>query len=433
MLKFALKNLKTKIARAVLASIAVILCTTIALVSYNTANQMEDGVISTAGYYDTIVGPEGSPLQLALSSMFFVENPLGTISYEYYEKLKDNPSVNEIYPFAAGDSYRSVPIIGTVAEYLDKYRLQSGRMFSEPEEAVLGYEVGRSGVLEIGDKFAGVHGFAEGGHVHDDFEYVVVGVLSKTGTASDNVIFTTVESVWIIHGHGECDDVHDHDENDHGDDDKHHHDDDHGHDDDHEHHNGHGHYEDKHGHDHDHDKVQGPLVSLIIRTDSLAAHNSIKSEFDDIPGVQAINPAAVLRELLDNLSMGRDILYILAAIIIFMTAVIIYVTTASFIEDSKKDILIMRLVGIKRKTIFSLFLIQTAFISLVSMAVSFIISIGVLFAINRFTAQTFGIVIDPARHYPGEIALLLAVFIIVIISAVISIIPAYRHDPLEVK
>lgn len=131
--------------------------------------------------------------------------------------------------------------------------------------------------------------------------------------------------------------------------------------------------------------------------------------------------------------MGRDILYILAAVIMFMTAVIIYVTTASFIEDSKKDILIMRLVGIKRKTIFSMFIVQSAFIAIVSMGISFLLSIGILSLINQFTTANLGILIDAMKRYPGEGLVLLSVFIIVIISAVISIIPAYKRDPLEVK
>ncbi len=405
MLKFALKNLKTKFTRTVLASIAVILCTVIALISYNTANQVEDGVISTAGFYDTIVGPEGSPLQLALSSMFYVENPLGTISYEHYENLRNNPVVKEIYPIASGDSYRTARIIGTVPEYLARYQLKSGRMFSEPGEVVLGYNIAKSRVLQIGDEFVGVHGFAESGHVHDDFEYKVVGLLAKTGTAADNVIYTPIESVWLVHG------GHDQEDEEVG-------------------HEAEG---EAHDHGHEDEKVTGDIVSMIIRTESLAAHSRLVSEYKNIPGVQAINPASVLRELLGNLTMGRDILYVLAAIIVFMTAVVIYVTTASFIEDSKKDILVMRLVGIKRKTILSLFVLQTAFISALSIAVSFLISRAALFVINQFTVQSLGIVIDGAKLYPGEFGILLSVFVIIIISALISIIPAYRHDPLEVK
>ncbi len=458
MLKFALKNLKTKVIRTVLASIAVVLCATIALVSFNTANQVQDGVISTAGYYDTIVGPEGSPLQLTLSSMFYVENPLGTIPYEYYVNLKNDPSVKKVYPIAAGDSYRMVPIIGTIPEYLEEYRLSSGRIFYEYEEAVLGYNVARTGVLQIGDIFSGVHGFAEQGHVHDYFEYAVVGVLAKTGTASDNVIFTTVESVWIIHDHGACgheDHYHDHD-CDHGHNGNDYHDEhcdhehqqdcdhdhyDEGHEGDHHHVEGCGH-EDcdhescgyAHQEDHHHDaKITGDLVALVIRTESLAAHSMLVSEFQEIPGVQAVNPTAVLRDLLGNLNMGRDILFVLAAIIVFMTAVVIYVTTASFVEDSKKDLQVMRLVGIKRKTIFSIFVLQAAFISAVSIALSFIISSVVLIGISMLTSQNLGIVIDPTKRYPGEFVLVFAIFLIVLGSAIISIIPVYKHDPLEVK
>ena len=420
MIKFALKNLRTRLTRGILACIAVILCTTIALITYNTAHQVEEGVISTAGYYDTIIGPEGSPLELVFSSMFFTESPLGTIPYEYYEKVKENPSVTEAYPMAAGDNYQGIPIIGTVPGYLEDYEVQEGELFEATEEAVIGSNVADAGVLEIGDKFVGVHGFEENGHVHDEFEYEVVGILSESGTATDNVIFTTAESVWVIHDHDhdECGDDHDHNDHDHND---------------HADEEGHEHDHDEHLHDHDHEEVTGELVSIILRTEGLAAHTELKSEFDEIAGVQAVNPTTVLRDLIDNLNLGRDVLFILAGIIVFMAAVVIYVTTASFVEDSKKDILIMRLLGIKRKTIFSLFVVQTVIISVVSIAISFIISYIGLHLINTFTADRMGILIDPSKHYPGEFLLVLGVFAIIVISAIISIIPVYKHDPLEVE
>ena len=420
MIKFALKNLRTRLTRGILACIAVILCTTIALITYNTAHQVEEGVISTAGYYDTIIGPEGSPLELVFSSMFFTESPLGTISYEYYEKVKENPSVTEAYPMAAGDNYQGIPIIGTVPGYLEDYEVQEGELFEATEEAVIGSNVADAGVLEIGDKFVGVHGFEENGHVHDEFEYEVVGILSESGTATDNVIFTTAESVWVIHDHDhdDCGDDHDHNDHDHND---------------HADEEGHEHDHDEHLHDHDHEEVTGELVSIILRTEGLAAHTELKSEFDEIAGVQAVNPTTVLRDLIDNLNLGRDVLFILAGIIVFMAAVVIYVTTASFVEDSKKDILIMRLLGIKRKTIFSLFVVQTVIISVVSIAISFIISYIGLHLINTFTADRMGILIDPSKHYPGEFLLVLGVFAIIVISAIISIIPVYKHDPLEVE
>ncbi len=425
LLNFALKNLRTKLTRAVLASLAIILCATIALVSYNTAKQVQDGVISTAGFYDTIVGPEGSPLQLALATMFFVENPLGTIPYEHYEKLRHNPAVREIYPFAAGDFYRTTRIIGTVPAYLQRYELQEGRIFAQPGEAVIGYQVARSGILRLDDVFVGAHGFAVNGHIHDDFEYRVVGVLAKSRTAADNVIFTPIESVWLVH----ADHDHEHADHDH----------EHGHEDTHDY--VHGQPEGGSGegssrqdgdmHGQEAGELKGDLVSIMLRTESLAAHARLVAAYREIPGVQAINPASVLRELLVNLTLGRDILYALAAIIMFMAAIVIYVTTASFVEDSKKDLLIMRLVGIKRKTIVPLFVLQTVFLAAVSMAVSFFLSFLALLLINRFTAANFGLVIDGAKRYPAEMLILLVIFVIIVVSSLVSIFPVYRHDPLE--
>jgi hypothetical protein len=53
-------------------------------------------------------------------------------------------------------------------------------MFSAPGEAVIGYSIEQSRVLKIDDEFIGAHGLADSGHVHEDFKYKVVGVLTKT-------------------------------------------------------------------------------------------------------------------------------------------------------------------------------------------------------------------------------------------------------------
>ena len=63
------------------------IATTISLLAFNISSQVEDGIIQTVTFYDTLVGANGSETQLALNTLFFTGNPVGTISYEHYEKL----------------------------------------------------------------------------------------------------------------------------------------------------------------------------------------------------------------------------------------------------------------------------------------------------------------------------------------------------------
>ena len=76
MFKFAIKNLLTRKSKFLITMIAIFVSTVIVLFSYNVARQINDGMITTATYYDVVVGPNGSSTDLVLSAMFFT----GTLS-----------------------------------------------------------------------------------------------------------------------------------------------------------------------------------------------------------------------------------------------------------------------------------------------------------------------------------------------------------------
>ena len=202
MLKFAIKNMAIKKVKIILIALSVVISSTVALLAYNVSEQVDDGFKTTAAYYDMIVGPSGSSTQLAMNTMFFTEKPLGTISYEYYEQIKnDTMRVNRAVPFTMGDSYNSAKIVGTSTDFLDGKELDSGKLFSEKFEAVLGAEVAKKYGLDIGDELITSHGISEGGAAHESTPLKVVGILSSTKTAYDNVIFTGIETVWATHAH----------------------------------------------------------------------------------------------------------------------------------------------------------------------------------------------------------------------------------------
>ena len=69
MLSFALKNLKVKKIQVILVVISIVISAGVAVLSYNTAEQVSDGITSTAGYYSAIIGPSGSETQLAMNTM----------------------------------------------------------------------------------------------------------------------------------------------------------------------------------------------------------------------------------------------------------------------------------------------------------------------------------------------------------------------------
>ena len=156
-----------------------------------------------AAAIDLVVGAKGSPLQLVLAGVYHVDVPPGNIPLEEVEWLRRNPLIREVIPIALGDSYRGYHIVGTEPAFLGLYgaRLAGGALWSAPLEAVLGAEVARRSGLALGAQFAGSHGLVEGGEVHADNPYRVVGILAPAGTVIDRLVLTGVDSVWKVHEH----------------------------------------------------------------------------------------------------------------------------------------------------------------------------------------------------------------------------------------
>ena len=158
-----------------------------------------------AAAIDLVVGAKGSPLQLVLSGIYHVDVPPGNIPLAEVATLRADPLIAEVVPIAMGDSFHGAHIVGTEPAFLGLYhaRLASGALWQAPMEAVLGADIARQSGLAIGARFAGSHGLAEGGEVHADNPYRVVGVLQSAGTVIDRLVLTGVESVWKVHEHEE--------------------------------------------------------------------------------------------------------------------------------------------------------------------------------------------------------------------------------------
>lgn len=413
MLKFALKNMLTKKVKLLLIVLSIVISASVGILAYNVAQQVNEGLINTTSSYDTIVGPSGSATQLAMNTLFFTDKPLGTISYEYVEKLQSDPRVNVAIPFAMGDSYNSAKIVGTKSAFLDGKPVSSGRMFEKPFEAVVGSSVAEKFGLKPGDEMITSHGLSEHGEEHDATPLLLVGILEKTNTAYDTVVFTDIETVWMIHGdeHGEEDNETGKtsplqgEENEGG------------------HHLPDGDGEEDHG---DHAE-EGTVCAILLRSKTLSYAEQIKSELGADPGILTITPAEVIREIIENVDLSRRIVYILCVIILVMNIFVISTITVLNMYDSQKDIALMRLIGIGTGKVNVMFLIQNAVVGLFSTAISFGVSRLCLYFLGDFAAG-MGIVLDSGRIYPLEWAIMAAVFVISVLPTFICTICVSRRD-----
>lgn len=387
MFKFALKNMAIKKAKIILVVISIVISACVALLAYNVSEQVDDGFKSTAAYYDMIIGPAGSSTQLAMNTMFFTEKPLGTISYEHVENLQKDMRINKVVPFTMGDSYNSAKIVGTTADFLEGKSLNKGEMFTNSFEAVIGSGVAERYDLKIGSTLITSHGLSEGGHAHESTPLTVVGILSETTTAYDNVIFTSVKTVWATHDHGAHEEHEEHEEH-------------------------------------------GEICAILVKTKSFNYYNQIKTEYGKDGSLLVINPAEVIREVMQNVDLSAKIVYILCIIILIMNIFIISVITLLNMYDSKKEISLMRLIGIGMNKINLLYIIQNSIIGLISTLLAFLGSRACLALMGEFVAS-MGIVLDSSRLYSAEIGIMAVVFVISILPTVVCTLSMSRKDGLS--
>ena len=150
---------------------------------------------------DMVVGAKGSPLTLILSAVYQIENPTGNIPLAEAEPLLRHPLVKRGIPLAYGDNYQGYRIMGTDTNYVAHYqgRLAEGRLWEAPFEVTLGATAAARLGLRVGDTFYGAHGVSGSDDVHEDHPYEVVGILAPAGTVIDQLLLTSVASVWGIH------------------------------------------------------------------------------------------------------------------------------------------------------------------------------------------------------------------------------------------
>ena len=285
-----------------------------------TLSQLQERMDRDAAGIDLVIGAKGSPLQLILSTVFQIDIPTGNIPVADAAPIIAKPVVKQAIPLALGDSHKSFRIVGTVPAYTQLYAatLQSGRIWNAPLEAVVGAEVARMTGLSPGSVFAGSHGLAEGGGGHADHPYTVVGVLKPTGSVIDRVILTALESVWMVHDHG-----------------------------------------DKSPAEKDNEDTKDVTAYLIQYATPLAAA-SFPRIVNASSALQAASPALEISRLFNLMGVGITALKGFALVMILSAALGIFVGLMNALDERRADLALLRLLGASPATVFLTIVAQGA-------------------------------------------------------------------------
>lgn len=166
-------------------------------------DKFEDHLKSRSEKTPFVLGREGSQLDLVLHSLYFLGAAPGTISYGTIEPLREE-NLASIYPMLQLKTASKVPVVGIEFEYLGfrGLRVEAGRPISMLGEAVVGWSASKKLGISVGDSV-----ITDAENVFDiagayPLKLKICGILEKSGTPDDDVIFTGLKTAWIIEGIG---------------------------------------------------------------------------------------------------------------------------------------------------------------------------------------------------------------------------------------
>ena len=329
---------------------------------------------------DVVVGAKGSPLQLVLSSIHHIDIPTGNISYKNAKKIMKHPAIKFGVPISLGDNFQNYRIVGTDKKFLKLYdaELEIGSIWEKPMQSVIGSNVANFTKLKIDKFFVGSHGLIDTGDIHSEQPYKVVGILKKTGTILDNLIITSLDSVWNLHSN-------------------------------------------------QNDILKNTdsleVTALLLKYKNKTSVFSFPRLINKNTSMQAASPNLEISKLFKLTGEAHKIINYLSIIIVSLSFAGILFTLLNNINERKYDLAILRTLGFTRERIFSIILIEGMTISILGSFIGLILG-GIVYECIEFFSLLGRNIVTGQLNFIYEI--LTIWFVILIISFLTCLIPGIK-------
>ena len=329
---------------------------------------------------DVVVGAKGSPLQLVLSSIHHIDIPTGNINYKNAKKIMKHPAIKFGVPISLGDNFQNYRIVGTDKKFLKLYdaELEIGSMWEKPMQSVIGSNVANFTKLKIDKFFVGSHGLIDTGDIHSEQPYKVVGILKKTGTILDNLIITSLDSVWNLHSN-------------------------------------------------QNDILKNSdsleVTALLLKYKNKTSVFSFPRLINKNTSMQAASPNLEISKLFKLTGEAHKIINYLSIIIVSLSFAGILFTLLNNINERKYDLAILRTLGFTRERIFSIILIEGMTISILGSFIGLILG-GIVYKCIEFFSLLGRNIVTGQLNFIYEI--LTIWFVILIISFLTCLIPGIK-------
>lgn len=305
--------------------------------------RVTDALTRDVAGIDAVVGAKGSPLQLILAGVYHLDVPPGNIALADVEALRQHPQVAQLIPLSLGDNVGGHRIVGTTPGYVALYggQLAAGQWWAQPMQAVLGAQATVKLGLKVGDSFAGLHGLGEGGHAHGQTPYTVVGLLQPNGSVLDRLVLTATESVWVVH---ETDMAVDEE-------------------------------------DRAALEAEREVTLALIRYTTPLAAVTFPRFVNTTTEMQAAAPAYELSRLLRLLGAGTDVLRALAATLLAVAGLSVFMALWQAVRERRADLALLRLLGAGPFKLAALLLAEALWLATLACGLGLLLAQGLVAAL----------------------------------------------------
>ncbi|NUQ68266.1 MAG: ABC transporter permease [Phycisphaerales bacterium] len=365
-----------------------------------------------SGNMHLLASADASPLVAILNGIFYANAPRRPLTWAQFDRVARSAPWEYAVPTQYGDSFMGLPVLATNTDFFARFqpnpgsawRLREGRFFEAPFEVVVGARAARATGLKVGDTIHLTHGApqsrdlgdasAVAPHVHTEYDYHVVGILEPTGGSHDRALFTDLSSAWIIHAHDRR--VRENP--------------------------GAGRTTQEHLTDADR-LITGIYLRLVTRAGSDTPAN-LPQVFDQLRRDATLTIAQPKQEL-DRLFLivgnVNELLVAIAAVVLVSSGIAIMLALYNSMEQRRRQIAVLRVLGASRSRIFGLVTTEAALIGMLGAVVGIALSAVGAAAAAGVMKTRLGLDIDAALP-PREIVRV--VLIAVALSTLAGFVPA---------
>lgn len=397
LLKISVANLKEKKLNSFLSALLLTLGIGMISLLLLLDRQLDEQFKKNIKGIDMVVGAKGSPLQVILSSIYQIDAPTGNIPLAEVNGLKRNPFVKSVIPLSMGDNYQGFRILGTTPQYPAHFEAKTteGKLFDASMEVTIGSKVAEATKLKIGDTFASSHGLDSQGDAHGDKKYKVVGIFEANGSVVDQLVLTSLASVWDIHEHAEAAGHDEHEEENH--------------------------QETEAGHD-----EEKQVTSALVQFRSAMGLITIPRQINENTSMQAALPSIEINRLFSLLGVGIETLRALALIIISIAGVSVFISLYNSLKERKYEMALMMSMGATRTRLFLMLLMEGIMLAVIGFFTGIIVSRIGLLLFSKAAERDFHYSLSEFSILPEEIYLFIGALVIGLLAAALPSLGIYR-------